>query len=383
MGSRIARCCLTFVTVMALCLSMVPAAFAAGDAGSVTTTDATQGAATTVFPSEWTAGENRFDVASDEACVAMVIREDGTTERLYAAVVNEETGRHRFKVDSRDGDKIVVALKGDADLDGGIDFADATTVNQYLLDLYSLREEGMIAADADSDDGIDFADATTINQYLLGLYTMEWDVNWTLDNSEIPPVPDDGDPDEDAVLTLAADKNTVHIGETVSFTLTSDIENDYDVSYSVLKDGRPDDIGLRGLGVDGGTVTFDESDGTYVFSAVATTSTGVQVRSNEVTVQVGNQAPVITEAVLTPDYTDTTTGYEEATAIALNTTVSYMDPDGDEVTLHFLVTDNDETHSIMAVGHSYRDPGEYTLQVYAEDKWGARSEVVIRTVTIH
>lgn len=382
MGSRIARCCLTFVTVMALCLSMVPAAFAAGDAVSVTTTDATQGAATTVFPSEWTAGENRFDVASDEACVAMVIREDGTTERLYAAVVNEETGRHRFKVDSRDGDKIVVALKGDADLDGGIDFADATTVNQYLLGLYSLREEGMMAADADSDDGIDFADATTINQYLLGLYTMEWDVNWTLDDSEIPPVPDDGDPDEDAVLMLAADKNTVHIGETVSFTLTSDIENDYDVSYSVLKDGQPDDIGLRGLGVDGGTVTFDESDGTYVFSAVATTSTGVQVRSNEVTVQVGNQAPVITEAVLTPNYRDTSTGYEEATAIALHTTVSYMDPDGDKVTLHFLVTDNDEAHSIMAVGHSYRDPGEYTLQVYAEDEWGARSEVVTKTITI-
>jgi len=83
-------------------------------------------------------------------------------------------GTHVYTVDAQDGDEIILVYRGDADLDGGIDFADATTINQYLLGLYEFDDVKMLAADADLDDGIDFADATSVNQYLLGLYTIRW-----------------------------------------------------------------------------------------------------------------------------------------------------------------------------------------------------------------
>lgn len=380
MGSRIARCCSMFMTVAALCLSMGMTVSAVDTAVDVQATDATQGAAVVDFPESWTIGENQFNVTSDEVCVASVTREDGSSERLYAAVLNEETGDYRFKVNIQNGDHVVVALKGDADLDGVIDFVDATTVNQYMLHLRPLSPEAMYAADADSDGTVDFVDATTINQYMLGLYSFKWDIGWTVDDSPLTP---EDDPDLDATLVLSADAYAVSAGEPVTFTLTSDIENDYTVEWSVEKGGKADDIGLRNLDEDGGTVVFNEGSGSYTFSAVATTSTGVVVTSNEVTIQVDNQAPVITSVKLTPDYSDTTTGYEEATAIKLMTEVEAYDPNGDEFQLKFEIVNGDTDHSILAVGESYRDPGTYTIRVYAVDTWGASSEVWEQSIDIY
>ena len=140
---------------------------------NVTVRDYTQDASNYTEPVDgWVAGENAFIVNAEQACAVALVRDGVMTELSCSSIA--ANGAHVFTVNAQDGDEIILVYRGDADLDAGIDFADATTINQYLLGLYEFDDVKMLAADADLDDGIDFADATTVNQYLLGLYTIRW-----------------------------------------------------------------------------------------------------------------------------------------------------------------------------------------------------------------
>lgn len=141
---------------------------------SVIVTDYTGGSATITEPADgWVVGENDLVISCNTACVVGLIRGGVLTE---LSCVSQPDGSYLFIVDAMDKDEIVVAIRGDADLDGGIDFADATTINQYLLGMYEFDDLKMLTADADLDGGIDFADATSVNQYLLGMYTIRWNL---------------------------------------------------------------------------------------------------------------------------------------------------------------------------------------------------------------
>ena len=60
-------------------------------------------------------------------------------------------------------------LKGDAHLDGIIDFMDLIDVQAYLLGLIDLKGNALIAADTDGKNGVDFMDLINIQSHLLGL----------------------------------------------------------------------------------------------------------------------------------------------------------------------------------------------------------------------
>ena len=60
-------------------------------------------------------------------------------------------------------------LKGDAHLDGKIDFMDLIDVQAYLLGLIDLKGNALIAADTDGKNGVDFMDLINIQSHLLGL----------------------------------------------------------------------------------------------------------------------------------------------------------------------------------------------------------------------
>ena len=60
-------------------------------------------------------------------------------------------------------------LKGDANLNGEIDFMDLIDVQAYLLGLIDLKGNALIAADTDGKNGVDFMDLINIQSHLLGL----------------------------------------------------------------------------------------------------------------------------------------------------------------------------------------------------------------------
>ena len=70
-----------------------------------------------------------------------MFHQDGSGELVeLTCVEGAGADEYVFSVSElNEADEIVLVLCGDADLDGGIDFADATTVNQYLLGLYTIR----------------------------------------------------------------------------------------------------------------------------------------------------------------------------------------------------------------------------------------------------
>lgn len=144
-----------------------------GDANiNVTVRDYTKNAENYTEPvGGWVAGENDFIVNAEDACAVALVRDGVMTELACTELAN---GTHRFVVDAQDGDEIVLVYRGDADLDGVVDFVDATTVNQHMLHLTELDEVALLAANADLDDVVDFVDATTINQHMLHLHTIGW-----------------------------------------------------------------------------------------------------------------------------------------------------------------------------------------------------------------
>ena len=60
-------------------------------------------------------------------------------------------------------------IKGDADGDGYVSITDATTIQRYLVGLYDLDDEQLLAADTDGDGYVSITDVTVIQRYLVGL----------------------------------------------------------------------------------------------------------------------------------------------------------------------------------------------------------------------
>lgn len=125
----------------------------------------------------WVTGDNQFIVTSENVVKVLHRNAAGELEELECTA-GEFENEYVFYVDElEDGDEIILVLCGDADLDGTVDFVDATTVNQYMLHLVTFDEDvQMYAADADCDGTVDFVDATAINQYMLRLATFHWNL---------------------------------------------------------------------------------------------------------------------------------------------------------------------------------------------------------------
>ena len=192
-----------------------------GSAVFVYLTDYTDGAATITKPDVWVMGENNLTVSCDMACAVGVIRDGVLTEVPCTA---RDDGSYLFVVDAEHKDEVVVALRGDADLDGGVDFADATTINQYMLGIYEMDEVQKMVSDVELLYGISFSDATAINQYLLGLNDIKWYLEGTVRN---PPATGHIDP-EDILFDIVPE-----------LTQGSDAAGD---EYNLIADGSEQDV---------------------------------------------------------------------------------------------------------------------------------------------
>ena len=101
--------------------------------------------------------------------------DDGTYTVLECTDVE---GEHTFTVTIVDADvTVVVALKGDANLDGVVNTKDATLVKQVYLETNTFDvDEALqtLTGDANGDGKITTKDSTLIKQVYLELNTLTW-----------------------------------------------------------------------------------------------------------------------------------------------------------------------------------------------------------------
>ncbi|MBQ1675379.1 MAG: dockerin type I repeat-containing protein, partial [Oscillospiraceae bacterium] len=137
--------------------------------------DKTNGAATTDIVADQTySGDVTFTVTCAKACVVAIVNGDDTYTKLACTT---ENGEHKFTVTVTDADvKIVVAIKGDVNLDGKISTMDATMAKQkYLGTAFAIDPAlQMLTADVSGDNKITTMDATMIKQAYLGSTTLAW-----------------------------------------------------------------------------------------------------------------------------------------------------------------------------------------------------------------
>ena len=130
-------------------------------------TDYTKGKATTSINAEQLySGEVSFTVACSSACVVAIDNGDDTYERLTCTTT--EAGEHQFTVTVSDADvKLVVVIKGDANLNGTVTAVDASmTAREAALNLAEkpgiLSPVARLAADVIMIGRITSVDASVI-----------------------------------------------------------------------------------------------------------------------------------------------------------------------------------------------------------------------------
>jgi hypothetical protein len=139
--------------------------------------DKTNGLAATSIDAEkkYAPGEVTFTVTADQACLVAVKNEDGTYTVLPCTDVEEE---HTFTVTIVDADvTVVIAFKGDANLDGVVNTKDATLVKQVYLGTGAFETDEALqnlTGDATGDGKITTKDSTLIKQAYLELNTINW-----------------------------------------------------------------------------------------------------------------------------------------------------------------------------------------------------------------
>ena len=149
---------------------------APGDDETEPVTDYTKGGAvvTGIEPGSIYSGEVSFTVEAVRACAVAVKNADGTYTVLKCTTAD---GDHCYTAELTEGDTIVVAYRGDANLDSTVNAKDATLIKQLYLELVGPGEDSalqVLAADAGGDGRISGKDATAVKQAVLKLITLEW-----------------------------------------------------------------------------------------------------------------------------------------------------------------------------------------------------------------
>lgn len=117
----------------------------------------------------WRTGNNVFHVSGDRAVIVLLEHGDDTA----VLTCNES---HMFTADLVEGDRLVVILVGDADLNGRVNSIDATCVLRYGIGHYPVDEKRyrLHAMDANRDGKVNSIDATCILRYGIKHYKFRW-----------------------------------------------------------------------------------------------------------------------------------------------------------------------------------------------------------------
>ena len=118
--------------------------------------------------------ENGIELRAEHACVVLISNDGGETyERVSAATVPSEENTYRFEFEITGNIMVMVALKGDGDLDGEVSPADLNTVNRSLISptlgarYRALTDLEKTILDLDGDGMVTPADLNTLNRSLI------------------------------------------------------------------------------------------------------------------------------------------------------------------------------------------------------------------------
>lgn len=118
-------------------------------------------------------GETEITADFDKACVVALDNGDNTYTRLYGV---EEDGKVKFRVNVSDTDvKVVIAIKGDANLSGSLTTIDGTLTKRAVVGLYETTPLTALTMDVNAKDGITTIDGTLTARIVVDKYTATWD----------------------------------------------------------------------------------------------------------------------------------------------------------------------------------------------------------------
>ena len=125
-------------------------------------------------------GEVSFKVASenDQAVLVAIkeVAEDGSESytRLICST-DAASGEHSFTLTVDQDVTIVLAFKGDVNLDGAVKASDATMAKRALAGTYQITKAlAELTADVSGDGVLKSSDATMISRSLAGTYVIKW-----------------------------------------------------------------------------------------------------------------------------------------------------------------------------------------------------------------
>ena len=86
-----------------------------------------------------------------------------------------ENGVHRYMAELGPDSELVIAFKGDVNLDGTVKSSEVTMIKRAIAKTYNLKN-GMAAltADVNGDGSLKSSDATMLARSIAGTYNLKW-----------------------------------------------------------------------------------------------------------------------------------------------------------------------------------------------------------------
>ena len=113
-----------------------------------------------------------FTVKSEQACAVMLQKADGTVQTLKATASGDA---YAYSAEgAAEGDRIVVALKGDTNLDGEMDLFDVIELKAASMGKTTLNDIQKVVSDVVVDKEIDVFDVIELKAASMGKTSLNW-----------------------------------------------------------------------------------------------------------------------------------------------------------------------------------------------------------------
>ena len=126
---------------------------------------------------------------------------DYPTEEGYTTPVTQPATTPATTAPATEPEKQI--LIGDTDLNGAISIADATTIQQHIVEMVTLTDDSLTAADVNKDGSVNIKDATAIQCYLVDLTEQAYYCG-TYTGGETPTTPTPTVPSSDTTIYFKA-----------------------------------------------------------------------------------------------------------------------------------------------------------------------------------
>ncbi len=132
------------------------------------------GATTTLYPTQYQSGVITFTVKSEKAVAVFTDNGNDTYTRLYCTLNSKE--EHQFTLNVDRDVKLIIAYKGDVNLDGKVTLADAVLLNRYMAGNIDISNKQFMVADVVTEGRINLKDTVSLQRYLLGNVRYDFDM---------------------------------------------------------------------------------------------------------------------------------------------------------------------------------------------------------------